>query len=220
MTTLTRISPACSVQRPGSFYKTHAKRAVDIALVVITSPIYLPFILLLMLLAARDGGSAFFGHERVGRNGRSFRCWKIRTMVPDSAERLKRHLAENPEAAEEWARDFKLASDPRVTPIGQMLRASSLDELPQLWNVLLGEMSLVGPRPVTRSEMARYRGYEEHYLSARPGLTGLWQVSGRNDVTYAERVRLDAVYAQSCSLATDFSILCRTVQAVTKRTGK
>jgi exopolysaccharide production protein ExoY len=206
--------------RRAPIYRLHLKRALDLSLVLAALPFVVPLILLLAWCIRRDGGPAFFGHERVGRDGRTFRCWKLRSMVPDSAAVLERHLAENPAAAAEWARDQKLAEDPRVTPIGRLLRTTSLDELPQLWNVVAGEMSLVGPRPVTAKELERYQGFEEDYLRMRPGLTGLWQVSGRNDVSYETRVRLDAEYAQRCSLVTDIGILRSTVTTVLRRTGR
>ncbi len=220
MSTATRSFPTLPANQATMLYRGYVKRALDVLIVFLAAPAFLPVILLLVLLTKRDGGPAFFGHERIGRNGRTFRCWKIRTMVPNAAEVLERHLAQNPAAAAEWERDFKLTHDPRVTPLGRLLRQTSLDELPQLWNVLVGEMSLVGPRPVTRPELVRYRGAQGHYLSAKPGITGLWQVSGRNDISYDERVRLDVAYAELCSFAADMGILFRTVATVLRRTGR
>jgi exopolysaccharide production protein ExoY len=202
------------------FYGAFAKRVVDIILAILALPVLVPIIAVLYILTRRDGGCGFFGHTRIGRGGVPFKCWKIRTMVPDARAALEKHLAENPEAAAEWKRDFKLEQDPRVTRLGRILRATSLDELPQIWNVLLGEMSFVGPRPVTREEMPRYSGFEHFYLATRPGITGLWQVSGRNDLSYDERVRLDASYVRNMTLAGDMGIIMRTVLAVVKRTGK
>lgn len=197
-----------------------AKRAFDLFLALLFLPVILPIILTLAVLTLMDGGPAFFGHKRVGQNDQTFRCWKIRTMIPNAEAVLQKHLAENPEAAAEWASDYKLNDDPRITRIGHFLRQTSLDELPQIWNVLRGEMSFVGPRPVTRVELEKYRGYEWCYLSVKPGITGLWQVSGRNDVNYAERVQMDVAYLSSHSLVQDVSIIFRTAGAVLNRTGK
>lgn len=201
-------------------YETKGKRIVDVVLSLLLLPLLLPIIAVLYVLVRLDGGPAFFGHTRVGRDGVEFRCWKLRSMVTDSQARLAEHLAADPEARAEWERDHKLTNDPRVTRLGDFLRRSSADELPQIWNVLKGEMSLVGPRPVTAEELARYQGYEWAYLSQRPGVTGLWQVSGRNDVSYAERVRMDVRYAKTLGPMRDFSILKQTGRAVLDRTGK
>jgi len=196
------------------------KPLCDKILVLICLPIFLPVIAVLFLALMANGGSPFFGHTRVGRDGRKFRCWKIRSMVMNGQAVLERHLAENPAAAAEWEADVKLTRDPRVTKLGAFLRTSSLDELPQIFNVLKGEMSFVGPRPVTEAELERYRGYERAYFSMRPGITGLWQVSARNDVDYASRVRMDVDYASRVSFFGDMSIILRTVGVVLKRTGK
>ena len=161
-----------------------------------------------------DGAPILFDHCRVGRNGDLFRCMKFRTMRRDSEQLLTRLLAEDEAARAEWQRDQKLTNDPRITPIGRFLRRSSLDELPQLFNVLTGEMRLVGPRPVTPSELRRYDGVLWHYVSVHPGMTGLWQVSGRNKTTYAERVALDRHYIENASLALDLKILALTVYVV------
>jgi len=200
-------------------YQTYVKRMLDITVVVAFMPIWLPAVVVLALIVARNGGMPFFGHERVGRRGRSFRCWKLRTMVPDAATALLNHLESDPEAAAEWAATHKLRNDPRVTRIGAFLRATSLDELPQLWNVLCGQMSLVGPRPVTEEELGKFGSQHAAMLMVRPGLTGLWQVSGRNDISYNERVRLELDYVRQCSLRLDISILLRTVAVVVRRTG-
>lgn len=196
------------------------KTGFDFAFALLLLPILLPIIAVLYVLTRLDGGPGFYGHERVGRNGRTFKCWKIRTMVPDAKAALARHLAENPEAAAEWARDFKLTDDPRVTRLGNFLRRTSLDELPQIWNALRGEMSFVGPRPVTQAELHKYQGYEWCYLSMKPGITGLWQVSGRNDVSYNTRVRLDAAYCRRRSFVGDLAIIGRTAGAVLGSTGR
>lgn len=168
----------------------------------------------------KDTGPIFFVHRRIGKNGKVFRCWKIRSMVTDSEKRLREHLQSNPEAAEEWARDQKLTIDPRITRLGRFLRKTSFDELPQLWNILKGEMSLVGPRPIVRTEIQKYGQHRFSYFSVRPGLTGLWQVSGRNDISYEERVLLDTEYASKVSLLLDLKIIAWTVGVVIGRTGK
>ncbi|WP_149757980.1 sugar transferase [Roseivivax sediminis] len=201
-------------------YQRFWKRVFDIVLALLMLPALLPVIAVLWLLVRRDGGSGFFGHRRVGQCGRTFRCYKIRTMVPDADRRLAEYLATNPEAAEEWTRDHKLTDDPRITSLGRFLRASSLDELPQIWNVLRGDMSFVGPRPVVRAEMRRYGPYRSAYLALKPGITGVWQVSGRNDVSYQERVRMDVSYLANASLKTDLYLLFKTVNAVLDRTGR
>lgn len=202
-----------------SLYNLVGKRIFDLLLAIGLLPALLPVILVLWIVARRDGEAGFFGHRRVGLGGKVFSCWKIRTMVVDAEQRLIKYLAENPEAAEEWAREQKLKNDPRITKIGAFLRATSLDELPQIWNVLRGEMSFVGPRPVVRSELCRYGRNRRAYLVVRPGLTGLWQVSGRNDVSYDERVNIDVQYANDMSLIGDIKILLRTVKVVFQQTG-
>ncbi|WP_432256656.1 sugar transferase [Limimaricola sp. AA108-03] len=200
-------------------YNRFAKRLLDLVLVAILLVPLLPVIGTLYLLVRREGGPGFFGHERVGRNGVTFKCWKIRTMVPDAEARLAALLASDPEVRAEWERDHKLRDDPRVTRLGALLRKTSLDELPQIWNVLKGEMSLIGPRPVTAAELSRYGHRSWVYLSLRPGVTGLWQVSGRNDIAYDERVALDARYLERLSMPLDLKILFQTVGAVLNRTG-
>lgn len=203
-----------------TFYILVGKRIFDLVFAILLLPILLPVIAVLWLIVRSDGGPGFFGHRRVGKNGKPFRCWKIRSMVMDSQERLAAHLAENPEASAEWARDQKLTNDPRITKLGNILRKTSLDELPQIWNVLKGEMSFVGPRPVVRDEMRRYGEHRTAYLSLKPGLTGLWQVSGRNDVSYDERVQMDVEYLAKASFFTDLKIIAKTVHAVVGSTGR
>ncbi len=219
MSTVGRIVSQPREVESSSFYRRYGKRTLDLALAIALVPVWVPVVLLLAGLVRLGGGAAFYGHKRVGQNGRIFRCWKIRTMVPNAEEVLRRHLASDPAARKEWANNFKLVNDPRVTKLGAFLRATSLDELPQLWNVLCGEMSLVGPRPVTPSELDRFRGFERIYVVNRPGLTGLWQVSGRNGVEYRERVQLEVRYTSICSPWTDIEILFKTVGAVLQRTG-
>ena len=197
------------------------KRMFDIAGSACGLALLSPLLAYIAVQVKRQGGpgSVFFGHERIGLDGVPFKCWKFRTMTHDSAEVLARLLASDPQAREEWSRDFKLKNDPRITPIGAFLRRSSLDEIPQLWNVLKGEMSLVGPRPVVEAELERYGERVAFYLEARPGLTGLWQVSGRNETTYDERVALDAWYVKNWNLWYDIAILCKTIRTVVSGHG-
>jgi lipopolysaccharide/colanic/teichoic acid biosynthesis glycosyltransferase len=197
-----------------------AKRMLDVlgagALLLLTLPVFL----VIALLVRRDGGRVFYAHQRVGRGGRLFGCLKFRSMVADADRRLADLLERDPVALAEWQATRKLKNDPRVTWIGRFLRASSLDELPQLINVLKGDMSLVGPRPVQAAELAAFYGAAaQHYLSVRPGITGPWQVSGRNDTSYAQRVALDVAYATHPSLLNDVKILLRTPLAVLARRG-
>ncbi len=197
------------------------KRLLDVAGAVGLLAALLPVLLFIALLVKADGGPVLFAHERVGRGGRRFGCLKFRSMVVDSAERLERLLATDPEARAEWEAARKLKRDPRVTAIGRFLRASSLDELPQLLNVLRGEMSLVGPRPVQAAELAEHYGpaAAAQYASVRPGITGLWQVSGRSDTSYAARVALDLRYVANPTLLGDLRILLKTPVAVLGRRG-
>jgi lipopolysaccharide/colanic/teichoic acid biosynthesis glycosyltransferase len=179
-----------------------------------------PALLLLIIALQIDSpGPIFFVQQRVGRNGELFPCLKLRTMVVDARERLQRLLESSPEAREEWERDHKLKDDPRVTRLGRFARLFSLDELPQLVNILAGHMSVVGPRPIVEEEIWRYGPYFADYCSVRPGLTGLWQVSGRNNVSYEERVMLDAQYASEKSLRVDLDIIRRTFAVVVHARG-
>jgi exopolysaccharide production protein ExoY len=178
-----------------------------------------PVMLALAWLIRRDGGPATFAHYRVGCGGRLFRCIKFRTMRQDAERALRELLERDPALLDEWQRDCKLANDPRVTPFGRWLRRSSLDELPQLLNVLRGEMALVGPRPVTVAELRRYGQARWHYLSVQPGITGLWQVSGRNGTGYERRVELDELYVKHRSAWLDCKILARTVVVVLSGEG-
>lgn len=204
---------------PG-LYGSFVKRLLDLTISIAILPIVLPVIVLLYLIVRLDGGNGFFGHQRVGKDGKIFKCWKIRTMVPDAQKKLEALLASDPEARAEWEADHKLRHDPRVTSLGNFLRKSSLDELPQIWNVLKGEMSLIGPRPVTEPELDRYGRHRTSYVMMRPGITGLWQVSGRNEISYADRVSLDVEYKRAMSLWLDLVILYRTVFAIVGRTGR
>jgi undecaprenyl-phosphate galactose phosphotransferase len=196
-----------------------AKRAFDIVASLTALAVAWPFLAGLALAVRRDGGPAFFSHERVGRNGRRFACHKFRTMATDADAALARLLSTDAVARQEWDRDQKLRTDPRVTKLGRWLRASSVDELPQLWNVVRGEMSLVGPRPIVVAEIAKYGDQIGMYLQVRPGLTGLWQASGRNDVSYDRRVTLDGWYVRNWSLWTDIAIIAMTIPAVLKKRG-
>jgi len=171
------------------------------------------------LIWRRDGAPVLFAHYRVGHDGKLFRCMKFRTMYRDAERMLSELLAKDPAARAEWQREQKLLRDPRVTPIGNFLRRTSLDELPQLFNVLRGEMSLVGPRPITVGELTRYGRVRWHYLSVRPGMTGLWQVSGRNNTSYDERVALDRRYVEERSVWMNLHILLKTVKVVVARDG-
>ncbi|MBL8507032.1 MAG: sugar transferase [Chitinimonas sp.] len=202
-----------------SRFNSGTKRLLDILLGLLALLLCAPVLLLLYGLLCLQGGRPLFGHVRVGRHGRTFHCYKFRTMYVDAEQRLADLLARDPEARRQWQQDFKLKQDPRVTPLGAFLRKSSLDELPQLWNVLRGQMSLVGPRPVVSEELPRYGEALASYLAVRPGITGLWQVSGRNDTSYAQRVALDAHYVRNWSLWLDISILLRTCLVVLNRRG-
>ncbi len=186
-----------------------------IALLVFLSPL----MLVIAALVKLDGGPVLYGHRRVGADRQSFRCWKFRSMVVDADKVLENVLRSDPDARQEWQRDFKLRSDPRITAIGRFLRTTSLDELPQLFNVIRGEMSLIGPRPIVTEEIERYGDAFRHYCACRPGMTGLWQVSGRNGVDYVRRVKFDEQYATSWSFLLDLVVLCRTVVVVTQRNG-
>ncbi|WP_112122703.1 undecaprenyl-phosphate galactose phosphotransferase WbaP [Haemophilus influenzae] len=195
------------------------KRTMDIvgslAIIIIFSPV----LLYLYFAVKKDGGNAIYGHPRIGRNGKTFNCLKFRTMVVNSKEVLDELLRTDPEARAEWEKDFKLKNDPRITKIGAFIRKTSLDELPQLFNVLKGEMSLVGPRPIVIDELERYEENVDYYLMAIPGMTGLWQVSGRNNIDYNTRVYFDSWYVKNWSLWNDIAILFKTVNVVLKRGG-
>lgn len=196
------------------------KRVTDIVLaslaIVFLSPVMLPLALFIRL---SDGGKALFVQQRIGRNGKEFRCYKFRSMVIDAQECLDRVLAANPDAREEWLATQKLTDDPRITKFGSFLRRSSLDELPQLINILRGEMSIVGPRPIIRAEIDKYGPYFGYYCHVRPGLTGLWQVSGRSETSYEKRVALDVAYVTTWKYLGDFKIMLQTIPAVVRSVG-
>ena len=195
------------------------KRLFDILTASFLLIFLFPLCVPLYFLIKKDGGKLIYGHSRIGQNKKEFKCLKFRTMVNNSDEVLERILATDKDARLEWEKDFKLKNDPRITPIGRWLRARSLDELPQLWNVLKGEMSLVGPRPIVKEELPYYQEDVDYYLMAKPGMTGLWQVSGRNNVSYDTRVYFDTWYAKNWSLWNDIVILLKTAKVVCKKTG-
>lgn len=197
------------------------KRAFDVTFSIIALLTFAPLFLIIFLTSKlTTAGPVLFVHERVGLDGRSFGCLKFRTMVLDADQRLEALLAADPQAREEFERDRKLKNDPRVTPvIGKFLRSTSLDELPQFFNVLAGDMGVVGPRPVTAPEFELYGSAKEAYASVRPGITGLWQVSGRNSTTFNERVSIDKAYISSWSFVSDLKIVYRTLGVVLKREG-
>ncbi len=191
------------------------KRLLDLALCALGAlPVLVLTAVVAVLIKLESRGPVFFGHERIGCAGRRFPAWKFRSMVADADRVLAAHLAAHPELREQWERDHKLRDDPRVTRVGRLLRRTSFDELPQLWNVVLGDMSLIGPRPIVDAEVPRYQDMFQLYLRVRPGISGLWQVSGRNDTTYGERVALDSYYVRNWSVWLDIYILARTVRAV------
>ncbi|WP_415126402.1 sugar transferase [Paracoccus sp. (in: a-proteobacteria)] len=200
-----------------SVYARFAKRPLDIAAVLLAAPIVVPVVLILALMIMAKGGKPFYSQLRIGRSGRAFRLWKMRTMIEDADLHLAEYLAQNEEARNEWNLTQKLKKDPRITSVGHFLRKTSLDELPQLLNVLRGDMSIVGPRPMMLDQAQLYPGADYYHL--RPGVTGLWQISDRNDSTFAARATFDAEYAASLSFRGDVSIIARTVGVVLRCTG-
>ena len=206
-----------SFERPLAYRKS--KRVFDVIgsgiLLIVLSPLFL----LLAVLIRRDGGKSIYSQVRIGHSGERFMCYKFRSMVTNSQEMLDELLETDPEIKREWEQHCKLRNDPRITPIGRILRKTSLDELPQLFNVLCGEMSLVGPRPIVQDEMSRYGKKLNIYYSARPGMTGLWQVSGRNDVSYNQRIVLDCEYVRGWGMWQDILLLFRTVGVVMNPRG-
>jgi lipopolysaccharide/colanic/teichoic acid biosynthesis glycosyltransferase len=193
------------------------KRVIDILVVLVSAPITLPLVALLAILIRLDGAKPFFCQERVGRNGRIFTFWKLRTMVSGADQLLEGILAASPAARDEWNTTQKLKSDPRITRLGRILRRTSADELPQLWNVLIGDMSLVGPRPMLPQQQSMYPG--SAYFALRPGITGIWQISARNEGSFASRAYFDTRYANIMSLTVDISILIKTIGVVIRGTG-
>lgn len=216
--TAPRVQPVLiSKTSKRSAYLTIAKRGFDLAAVLLAAPLVAPLILVMAALVALKGGQPFYLQTRIGRNGQPFRMWKLRTMVPDAKDKLESYLNENPAARQEWEQLQKLKNDPRVTRIGRLLRKTSLDELPQLVNVLNGSMSLVGPRPMMPEQQELYAG--SSYYALRPGITGFWQISDRNDCEFSGRARYDDAYYKSVSLRTDLTVLFRTVSVVLRGTG-
>ena len=193
-----------------NYLLSRRKRCLDILGAVAIALIFSPVVVLVAGVMAFQKGPLLYGHERIGYRGKRFRCYKFRSMVPNAHEVLEEYLISNPKAKVEWERDFKLKNDPRITRIGKIIRKTSLDELPQLWNIVKGDMSLVGPRPIVREELDRYGRGVRFYLANRPGLTGLWQVSGRNDIDYKRRVAMDRTYAHKASFAFDLKIVALT----------
>ena len=201
-------------------YNRLIKRIFDLTLTICGGLIISPILLLIAIMVGIDNrGRIIFAHKRVGAAGKKFPCYKFQTMVPDAEAKLKEYLAQNPEARREWEESFKLTNDPRVTKLGGWLRKTSLDELPQLWNVIRGEMSLVGPRPIVQAEVPRYGKNIREYYMVLPGITGMWQVSGRSDTTYPERVAMDTWYVRNWSVWIDIMYLFKTVKAVFKGKG-
>ena len=196
------------------------KRSLDVALVVLALPVLLPLMAVIaMAVRFSSPGPVFFSHRRIRKHGAFFSMWKFRTMCVNSAQVLEDYLAAHPEARAEWQEGHKLRNDPRITRVGRFLRRTSLDELPQLWNVFKGNMSLVGPRPIVAAEVEKYGNCFACYCKVKPGVTGLWQVSGRSEVTYEERVALDCKYVNNWSLRGDTKILFKTIFSVVNQDG-
>ncbi|MFM6829550.1 MAG: sugar transferase [Novosphingobium sp.] len=201
-------------------FEAAAIRVFDVVSAMVLLVALLPFLVLLAIALQIDSpGRLFFVQKRVGAGGKMFPCLKFRTMVENADEVFAARMAQCAASREEWARDFKLRDDPRVTRLGKAVRRLSLDEFPQLLNIIWGHMSVVGPRPIIRAEIERYGRFFPSYCAVKPGLTGLWQVSGRNDVSYHERVMLDVHYVQTKSLFTDLGIVFRTIPAVVSAQG-
>jgi len=204
-------------RQPFRVYGHVGKRILDIALVIVAAPVALVIVALFSPLIMRDGGSPFFTQERVGRRGQIFRIVKLRSMVKDAEARLETYLDSDPDRRREWEENQKLRGDPRITRVGQLMRKSSIDEVPQLWNVLKGDMSIVGPRPMMPEQRELYPGTA--YYALRPGVTGLWQISARNLTSFADRAEFDSRYFRTLSLKTDLWIMMCTVKVVLRGTG-
>jgi len=204
----------------GDLYKDYLKRLLDYFLSFLLLPIILPVLGILIALIKLDSkGPAIFTSERIGRDGRKFHIYKLRTMCVNAEEKLKEILRENKNLFREWEKDHKLKRDPRITRVGRIIRRLSFDELPQIFNVIKGDMSFVGPRPIVEAEIIKYRTFYKSYESVRPGITGLWQVNGRNDTSYEKRVQLDRAYASDLSLTQDLSIMFKTIPAAVSKKG-
>lgn len=201
----------------GGVYRRFLKRGFDISAILLAAPFIVLVVALLALMVRRDGGPAFYRQDRLGRNGKVFRLWKLRSMVVDADQRLAEHLASDPAALAEWTETQKLKNDPRITSVGRVIRKTSVDELPQLWNVLTGDMSLVGPRPMLPEQAPLYPG--RAYYELRPGLTGFWQISDRNQSSFAGRAVFDNLYNRRMSLGTDLRVIFMTGVVVLRGTG-
>ncbi len=199
--------------------RAYSKRIFDLVGALLLGTVLSPFILAIALMIRLEGLPVLFRHKRVGHQGKTFRCLKFRTMAPNAEQTLRDLLREHPELRDEWTENHKLRDDPRITAVGRFLRKTSLDELPQLWNVIRGEMSLVGPRPVVRAELLRYGRQVATYLAVKPGITGLWQVKGRSDTTYRRRVAMDKYYVCHQNILLDIYIVAVTAAVVLKRAG-
>ena len=208
-------------QMPAGLFRYRAvKRTLDILAVLVAGPVLIPiFFVVACAVKFSSPGPLFYSHRRIRQNGAFFSMWKFRTMCENSAEVLDEYLNEHPEARAEWNKCHKLRHDPRVTRVGLFLRRYSMDELPQIWNVLSGEMSLVGPRPIVTAEVEKYKDSFDLYCRVNPGLTGLWQVSGRSTLTYDQRVALDREYVEHWSLRRDLKVLLKTIPAVVNQDG-
>ncbi|MGP6089043.1 sugar transferase [Antarctobacter jejuensis] len=200
-----------------TLYRDVFKRSLDVLLVLLTALPVLLLVSVFALIIARDGHSPFYFQKRIGRNGRSFYIWKLRSMVPDADKKLQAYLDRNPAARAEWDRRQKLRHDPRITAVGRVIRKTSIDELPQLWNVLRGDMALVGPRPMMPCQQDLYPGTA--YYALRPGITGYWQVSVRNESSFAQRAGFDTAYLKQLSFLNDLRVLLKTVRVVLRGTG-
>lgn len=198
-------------------YRSYGKRLLDILIVMAALPMALLMLLPFFFLIPLDGGGIFYRQKRIGRDGRIFHMWKLRSMVPNAQEKLAAYLASDPNARAEWDKDQKLKMDPRITPVGRIIRKTSIDELPQLINVLTGEMSIVGPRPIMLEQKELYPC--SSYYALRPGITGFWQVSERNETSFTERAPFDAQYYRELSLWTDIKVIFKTFSAVIRATG-
>jgi Undecaprenyl-phosphate galactose phosphotransferase WbaP len=216
-----RAQAAHQVLTPSTLFRYRVvKRAGDLLLTALAMPVLLPILLVLgILVKLTSPGPIFFSHRRICKNGAFFSMWKFRTMCVNSSEVLERYLAAHPEARAEWNQTHKLQDDPRVTKIGRLMRRLSLDELPQIWNVITGRMSLVGPRPIVAAEVEKYGECFQCYTRVKPGVTGLWQVSGRSKLSYDARVKLDCEYVTRWSLVRDLKILVLTVKSVVNQEG-
>jgi len=213
----TRLPRMTSGGSAPGLYRNFGKRMLDLSLIALFSVPALLIVLVFALAVMLDGGAPFYRQERIGRNGRRFRILKLRSMVPDADRKLATYLETNPDAKSEWEVKQKLRHDPRVTRTGRIIRKTSLDELPQLWNVIRGDMSLVGPRPMMVDQAPLYPGTA--YYDLRPGITGYWQISARNGSSFAQRARFDTLYHRDLSLKTDFGVLMRSIGVVAKATG-